>query len=112
MRKPRKSPWTLEEAQALLLRLRRRLPGYALGLTGSVLVKGSSKHDLDLIIYPRTTAKQNIERVRSALVRAGLRLRLNHHFVKLMWKRQGSNDTKRVEVWEYEGKRIDIFFLS
>lgn len=33
-------------------------------------------------------------------------------FVKKMWRKVGSDDSKHVEGWYLGHKRIDVFFLS
>jgi hypothetical protein len=107
--------WTLHEAvefvQGLVHPLEIR--GFAVGLTGSVLTKGSSMHDLDIIVYPlRSTPATNIEDAKSALQDAGMRCHIRSETLKEVWKRKGSLDEKEVEVWRFKEKRVDVFFLK
>lgn len=105
--------WTREEAFTLIDELSRRLaPDYYLGLAGSLLLKESSTNDLDLIIYPACSLRQNYERVSRALIKAGLRKMHSRDVVHAQWRKLGSEDTKHVEVWSYNGRKVDIFWLS
>ena len=105
--------WTIPSARLLVRSLLERLaPLYYVGLTGSVLRNGFSGNDLDLIVYPSSSVRQDKDFVVQALVDAGLKRRSSREFVKAIWQRKGSDDEKHVEVWEYEGKKVDIFFLS
>jgi hypothetical protein len=86
--------------------------GYVTGMTGSVLWDGTSNKDLDIIVFPLTTEKQDVEAVHSVLKSCGLRLGLNREQILKIWRRKGSLDNKHVEYWDYRGRRVDIFYLS
>jgi hypothetical protein len=102
--------WTSDEALVLVRSLSERLaPSYHVALAGSVLLRGSSQKDLDLIVYPTSTASACVDRVREALEAAGLILVHGVEVVHAKWRREGSLDEKHVEVWEYRGKRVDVF---
>ncbi len=106
--------WKLEEAVELCARLSVALStaGYAVGLTGSVLIHGKSRKDLDLIIYPLTTQTQRTRwTLHETLVRFGMDIRVPKEQVHEAWRNSGSKDTKHVEVWDYCGRRVDLFFL-
>lgn len=105
--------WTVEDALALICKLAEELaPHYHLGLAGSVLLKGLSRNDLDIIVYPASTESQDKDFVTKTLTEAGLSRVHDRDVVQQAWRKQGSNDGKHVEVWEYEGKKVDFFFLS
>lgn len=106
--------WTLEEAVEICCLLTHRfLPiGYLVALTGSVLTKGRSRKDLDLVVYPYTTAVQDQEAVRLSLVEMGMVLRFPVATVHARWRSIGSKDEKHVEVWMFGMRRIDLFFLK
>ena len=108
------SGWTRDEALTLVAALWPSLKavGYYVGLTGSVLVKGTSRNDLDLIVYPASTTSQDKNRVVGALMDAGLTRLTGRDGVHRRWRRLGSSDEKHVEVWELDGKKVDVFFLS
>jgi hypothetical protein len=107
-------PWALEEAVALIQVISPGLmsQGFAVGLTGSVLTKGSSQHDLDIIIYPmRSTIRTHWEEARLALMGAGFSCLIPADEVRRAWSRKGSDDQKNVEVWLFNKRRVDVFFL-
>jgi hypothetical protein len=109
------TPWNLVEALEFVQELSpiAARAGYALALAGSVLTKGRSRKDLDLIVFPLRTDKAREYQLREALiVEMSMKLVFDEAFVKAQWKaKSNSDDEKRVEVWEWLGKRIDIFYL-
>lgn len=108
------SAWTRDEATLLLAGIAEELAarGFAVGLTVSVLTKGFSSHDLDIIIYPlQLTAETDWEIARQALVGAGFVCHIPVETVQAAWRRKGSLDEKRVEVWLFNKRRVDVFFL-
>ncbi len=112
---PPKDPvWRIGEALSFLRMLWDVLEplGYYVGLTGSVMTKGHSSNDLDIIIYPASTKKLDRARLLNGLEVAGLKQRFRRDTVVQAWRGLGSDDEKHVEVWVYQGKRVDIFFLS
>ena len=108
------SGWTRDEALTLVSALWPSLKavGYYVGLTGSVLVKGKSRNDLDLIVYPASTTSQDKSLVVGVLMGAGLTRLTSRESVHRRWRKRGSSDEKHVEVWALGGKKIDVFFLS
>ena len=106
--------WTHSLAIEFIHMLRKPLKnaGYDVGMTGSVLWDGTSNKDLDIIVFPLTTEKQDIEAVHRQLESCGLRLGLDREQITKIWRRKGSLDNKHVEYWEYRGRRVDIFYLS
>lgn len=111
---PRPFLWSLEQAVELcrLLSAHLKPVGYAVGLTGSVLTAGQSKKDLDLIVFPLDTSAADGRRLNECLLEFGFRLLYTTDVVRARWARLGSQDAKVVSVWQYEGKRVDLFFLS
>ena len=109
--------WTLTTALEFIVRLETHLRpiGYACGLTGSVLTKGGSSHDLDVIIYPLSTAtsgSRSYYGATFALQDMNLEQVFDRAFVQAQWRKKGSLDTKHVEVWrDQKNRRIDFFFL-
>ena len=109
-----KRSWTLDEALSFIRDLSGALlpHGWGVGLCGSVLTKGCSRKDLDIIIFPQDTTSTNYSGLLVLLEEAGLTLRYNHMVVREAWRKAGSRDNKIVEVWETaSGKRVDIFLL-
>ncbi len=108
--------WTLEQALELVRSLNERLleVGYVVALTGSVLFKGESNKDLDLLIYPMTTEHQDKTKVAAKLKELGLLQVSRAEQVQERWKKmRGSNDKKHVEIWRTRDRRkIDIFMVS
>lgn len=110
-----RTPWTLDEALRLCRELRPFLvsAGFDVGLTGGTLTRGRSEKDVDIIVYPlqsngEATGRNN---AREALTRFGMRLFCGREELAAGWKDRGSNDQKWVEVWEHQGRRVDVFFL-
>jgi hypothetical protein len=106
--------WTLADALPLLREVQTVVQpfGYHVGLAGSVLTKGFSYNDMDMILYPASTARQPKGDVTATLVDLGMRQIHTFEKVRTAWKRMGSNDTKHVEKWDYQGKPVDVFFLA
>lgn len=117
-----KNPWTLSQARELLGDLEEALKplGFCVGLTGSVLIRGFSENDIDLIVYPR----QSVLETEWMKAREGLAVRLRCIFDEVETKRRRllagkpGYDNKAVEVWcvrtpgELHNKRVDVFFLK
>lgn len=105
--------WTYYEAVGFLKELKRVLApvGCAVGLTGSVLLEGHSRSDLDVLLYPLSSSF-DAAAVAIALSQAGLVLRADRARVTAIWRKKGSTDTKHVETWSFQGKRVDFFFLG
>ena len=105
--------WTLGLALALIRELTPALKhaGFSLGLCGSVLVDGASKSDLDIIVFPMNASTYNVRDARRVLEEYGLKPLLPRHEVAATWARKGSDDTKHVETWSWERRRIDLFFM-
>ncbi len=105
--------WTRAEALALLAVLSEKLaPRYHPALAGSVLIKGASDKDLDIVVYPNSTDDVDMGFVATKLGELGLTKLHDVEVVHARWRRLGSRDAKHVEVWDYHGKRVDVFFLS
>lgn len=111
-----RTAWNLVEALEFVAALSpvAKKAGYAVALAGSVLAKGKSEKDLDLVLFPLRTDKSPEYAIREALIGTmGMKLVFDEAFVKAEWKRlYDSDDEKRVEVWSWLGKRIDIFWLA
>jgi hypothetical protein len=101
--------WTLEEAVSFVNSLHEFLfpLGFGIALTGSVLTKGYSEKDIDLIVYPLKKISADYNVLLESLPKFGL------NFVRLPNKNLGyQDDGKNVQVWEFDDKRVDLFFLS
>jgi len=101
--------WNLTTSSYFLNKLHQHLIsfGYDVGLTGGCLLKGESNKDLDVIIYPLKAISSNFEAMYQSLPSFGL------VYIRLPNNNQGhSDDGKRVEVWEFDKKRIDLLFLK
>lgn len=107
--------WTLESAVEFIRDLEPILAslGWHCALTGSVLYKGESRKDLDLVVYPHRTSNHSLAYLRQGLRRAGLELFMDANKVKVQWsKLANSEDRKRVELWFQGARRVDVFVLS
>lgn len=106
--------WTRASAVNFInaLRVHTLTAGYDVALAGSVLHNGVSHHDLDVVIYPLTTAKTDRIALRQAMSQAGMTLLVTRQLVVKQWRAVGSRDRKWVEVWQYKGRRVDVFLLK
>ncbi len=105
--------WTLEKGLELVRSLERALaPHYHAALAGGVLMRGESKHDLDVVVYPHQADHFELDEIHTALS-TRMRLVVPQHKVAEDWRKRGITDTKHVEVWAVEGgKRVDIIILG
>jgi hypothetical protein len=103
--------WTFESGLAWCCKANTRLVDHNLhtALTGSVLFKGSSGKDLDVIIYPHKTScpSPSIHEICNILSLRFVQDRTDAH------NRYSEKDSKRVYHTEtFDGKRIDLFLLQ
>lgn len=112
-RKRAKESWTLDLGVEFVRKLSQHLRAvdYEVALAGSVLRKGESTKDVDVVIFPRSTAVGSLSQVYAALWDFGLFRLWDRAEIAVEWKKQGSLDTKHVEVWAWNDRRVDIFFL-
>ena len=105
--------WKLAEAVAFAQYLQPFVlkVGYHVGLLGSVLTKGESQKDLDILLYPHTSAKVDLEGLYTTMGEAGMKRIVPFANVCRVRAQMKSFDTKHVEVWEHERRRVDVFFL-
>lgn len=106
--------WTAKTAAEFLHRLRSVASSahFCVGLAGSVLFDGKSAHDLDVILFPLSTDMCDEKYLRYRLgTKLAMKVLHNEAVVRATWRSKGSKDEKRVEVWSYEGRRVDLFFL-
>lgn len=82
--------------------------GWHCALTGSVLYRGDSTHDLDVVVYPHHGEKVKLKQLHSALRGAGMHRHRTWRQVQKHWRKVGSTDTKMVEVWMHRGRRVDV----
>lgn len=110
MNEPR---WTLDEGLELIRKLVDPLKnvGYSIGVTGSVLIRGSSNDDIDLLVYPLSTSIQNEELAVQTLIDFGFILKYDVEQVHTAWRKMGSTDEKHVRLFRYDGRRVDVFFV-
>lgn len=105
--------WTLFTALPVVISLENHLSrvGFHVGLTGSVLHKGTSQKDLDVIVLPRKSRGAGANEIFPAqeAIEAFFSKRL-HMCVSTPEK---PRDAKLV-FWlrDSQGRRIDFFFLS
>ena len=111
--------WDLDESIALQRKIEQELApaGWHAALTGGVLRNGSSMHDLDIVVFPhcrKSSQRPRMASLRAALERAGLKLRMSRRELQAHWRKNGSLDTKWVEIWKTaaDGRRVDIMVLS
>lgn len=112
----REPVWTLDEAIKFCRDLRAAVMpiGFSVGLTGGCLYRGHSFKDIDVILYPlKKPSAFDVGSLREALSRSGhLTCKLNRTQMKDNWHYKGVADDKWVEVWDFNGKRVDFFFME
>ncbi len=86
--------------------------GYVVALTGSVLIKGESFKDLDIVVFPMSSKEFNIERLYVGLRMAGLSQVRDVKSMHAGWRSKGLSDEKHVEVWSICNKRVDFLILK
>lgn len=87
--------------------------GWHVALGGGVLLRGWSNHDLDLIVYPHSSERANLLKLRKTLQAAGMVRRASAAAVQEEWRKLGSRDCKHVEVWRTaDARRVDIIVPS
>lgn len=107
--------WSLEQGIEVcrLIQAAVQPLGFHVGLAGSVLTKGASSKDLDVIVYPHNrTSRPPVAAIHEALNGIGVVLTWDREFINKIRVEKGSTDTKHVEAFLYQGKRIDVFFLD
>lgn len=107
--------WTRSAAIRFAARVERALAPlkFHVGIVGSVLHRGRSSKDLDLIVYPHdlSTATWNDDDIKVYMYRAKLVRRLSARMLLQYWAAKSSSDTKYVDVWERPGgQRVDVFW--
>ena len=97
--------WTLDEAIKLVRELEEVVKpvGYHCALGGSVLMRGESKKDLDIFVYPHQAPHDRESDLIVALGGYGLQAKRVVEFYA---------DEKRVIFTKLNGKRIDLFLVS
>lgn len=113
---------TLEQAVSLIREFEPILNGYGIhsALTGSVLYKGLSLKDFDIILYPRNpdTNSLKINDVRTILINIGFNpvlinggsgMRFNKRTNVFSPSGGESNGKRVVDIYEYKGYRVDVF---
>lgn len=92
--------------------------GYGVALHGGCLHKEGWRKDCDVIVFPHNAPDlaavrdpQRVSEVLYALREFGMEMLHDVETVHGRWRRLGSRDNKHVEIWEHEGRRVDVFFL-
>lgn len=107
---PGLTPWKRSEAESLLLELKEALfPHWAIALSGSLLFNDTG-NDLDLIVFPWDGSNFNCPTVHSILTKFGMKRTRMVDQMHEFWRKKGSKDNKKVEVYHWNDKRIDVFF--
>ena len=111
--KPFVSTWSLTEALHMHNQLVpiAKAVGFGVGLTGGILRNCHSDHDVDVIFYQLQAPQGDIAELKGALKGFGMTCHTSRDELVAGWRARGSQDEKFVEVWQHEGKRVDIFFL-
>ncbi len=104
---------TLEKGIELCREIEDKLKkiGYHCGLTGSILYKGSSEKDVDLIVYPHKVSKQLpiLDIIRKIGASTDMYQSQGNQIKE---KIIPSCADKLVVICYYKGIRFDLFFLT
>lgn len=104
--------WNTTTAVEFLRKLWTELErvGWHCALTGSVLYRGDSDKDLDVLVFPNSTATASLAKLRRGLQAAGLTpWRTNEQVAELWRKRPVDNqDNKHIEIWMKGARRVDV----
>lgn len=102
--------WTRPEAIVLLAAMQPSMMrrGWFLALTGGVLTRGFSDHDLDLVAVPMKTLHTDLNNLHDCFTTFGMERTHDAETMRERWKSKGSPDGKYVEVYRFGDKRIDI----
>ena len=82
--------------------------GHHVGLTGGCLYKDGERKDADLIVYPHQAKDVSSVDTLLDVIEARTALR----FVRVGTGVTSGYDLKAVRVMDYNGERIDLFFLK
>ena len=101
--------WTIHEVVDIIKKLQPTLlPHYHTGLWGSVLTKGQSYKDFDLIIISHDSDVRNdYDEIADKLTAFGFTDRERFDNLKPFY-----NECRHIEKWKYDGRRVDVFNLS
>ena len=106
---PHQCEWTLQEG----IKLARTLEafaitiGYHIALGGSVLHKGTSSKDLDIFVYPHDSGNKTL-----ILSSGELLAQFTKVGISVVKAKNELYPCRIVHITEYEGKRVDLFFLQ
>lgn len=105
--------WTRPEALEMVRVIQAALaPEWAVGLTGSLMTNDTGT-DLDLIAYPYNKSATNRRPIHTILEgELGMRRVRTPEEMITYWRSIGGTDTKRVEVYRYNKRRIDVMLLD
>lgn len=117
MRKRETVVWTLDRALKLVREIQPHTAavGWHCALAGSVLIRGSSNKDLDIVCFPHNVNTGLLADLEKALRSAGLQRFRTASVMVEGWRKAGSTDSKHVSVWYQSGRRsrrIDIIVPS
>jgi hypothetical protein len=106
--------WRIEEALDFCQTVESAVvpAGFHVGLRGGVLLRGSSDHDLDLVIYPHDSTRANFAKLREALHSIGMFQLESVEVTHARWRSRGCSDEKMIELWELGKRKIDILFVG
>lgn len=106
--------WTIDRAFQLCRAIEAAVVpvGFHVGLRGSVLLRGGSDNDLDIVLYPHDSTVVRFDELRDALRRLGMIRTRTIEQSHAWWRAKGSSDRKLIEIWEHNGCKVDILFVG
>jgi len=108
--------WKIDEAIELIRKLEIEIKPikYTSSLGGGVLFKGESYKDLDIFIAPYNKTDKDYDALIKILENMGfIRKKTKEEVHKgFEYCGDGGKEHKHVEIWEYNGKRVDFFFVE
>lgn len=106
--------WTLPYALEVVRRVEPFMAeaGWHVAMGGGVLHRGSSSHDLDIVLVPREPTS-SLREAHKVLEGGGFKLKRTAEEMVRHWRSKGLTDRKWVEHWETPDlRRVDVVYPS
>lgn len=117
--------WTLRQGRDFARRLERELNKrrwsgraelYHIAIGGSVLHRGESKHDLDIIAFARKADRvgaKDVKILRQCMHKLGAYRMVTREELVETWRALGNNETKHVEIYiTHDNRRVDLIVVK
>jgi hypothetical protein len=75
-------------------------------------LNGGSDNDLDIVLYPHDSTKVRFDELREVLRKLGMIQIETVRQVHARWRDRGTTDQKHIELWMYDGRKVDNLFVG